>query len=194
MSASIEAGIDWTVFAYSLADVLNGLREDATFGLEVDDGDFDDFGEPTSSRYMQFRAFGPGWLRCEVVSNAFLPPEHQFKPEQEQQLADMGWSQPGDEHEQGSPNHYLDVETVWVDFVADLAVRVFRDIWSVDRIEQIVGAADDMRRFRWLAVPDGLSCVTVKLPGARAWMDVEVHTPLSRTRHELVQVGSGQAS
>ena len=156
MSTAIESGVDWTAFSYSLAQVLRKLRQDATFGLQMDDGEVDEFGEPSAPKYLQFRAYGPGWLRCEVVSNTYLPPEHQFSPTQEQQLAAMGWASPGHEDENGSPNHYLDVETVWVDFVADLVVRVFRDVWSVTRIEQIIGDADDMRRFCWLAVPDEL--------------------------------------
>jgi hypothetical protein len=151
VSPAIQAGIDWAAFSYSLAHVLRRLRPDSTFSLEMNDGD-----EHDAARYMQFCAYGPGMLRCEVVSNDFLPPERKHSIVDLRWLADAGWGEPGDTDGRGSPNHYLDVAIEWVDFAADLAVRVFRDLWGVTELTEIVADLDDLRRFRWLAVPDKL--------------------------------------
>jgi hypothetical protein len=155
MAEALMDEVDWPSFSYSLADVLVHLSDDETFSMQKDDGQVDEFGEPDALRYVQVCAYGSGWLRCEVVSNRFLPPDHQHSLEHEEMLRAAGWNEPSDD-EEASPNWYVDIESAWVDFAADMIGAVFRDVWGVTRVSQIVGDEHDVRRFRWRELPDDL--------------------------------------
>jgi hypothetical protein len=155
MAEALTDGVDWPSFSYSLADVLARMPDDETFSLQKDDGEVDEFGEPDTPKYVQVCAYGNSWLRCEVASNRFLPPEQQHSAEQEEMLRATGWNEPSDD-EEASPNWYVDIETAWVDFAADMIGAVFSEVWGVTRVSQIVGDKDDVRRFRWRELPDDL--------------------------------------
>lgn len=153
---ALGSSVDWPALSYSIADLLCRVEQDSSFSFEKFDGEFDEFDLHVTSRYVQFCAHGPGWLRCEVVSNRFLPQSEQHSAAQERELDEMGWNAPDDDDGSGSPNWWIDVELVWVDFAADMVVQVFRDVWGVERLEQLVCDKDRLRHFRWLELPEAL--------------------------------------
>lgn len=131
----------WTIFSASLARLLRQTPQDDSFGMRsARDG----------ARYVQFCAYGPGRLRCEVVSNEYLPSERRHTVENLRWLAQEGWGEPGDIEGPGSPNHYIDVDVEWADFAADMAVRVFRDLWDVGGFTEIVIDEAVHHRFRFV--------------------------------------------
>lgn len=131
----------WTTFSASLARLLRQTPQDDSFGMQV---------ARDNVRYVQFCAYGPGRLRCEVVSNEYLPRERRHTVKDLRWLANQGWGEPGDVEGQGSPNHYLDVDVEWADFAADMAVRVFRDLWGLGGFDQILIDEAVLHRFQFV--------------------------------------------
>lgn len=139
----MSALIDWLRFSAWLAHVLSVLPENESFGLMLESDD-DDSG---AARYVQFCAYGPGMLRCEVVSNEYLAASRQHTTEDLSWLADQGWGEPNEDDPQGSPNHYLDVAVEWSELAADLAVRVLRDLWGVTKASELSTGEEEMREY-----------------------------------------------
>lgn len=148
----------WLDLGHSLAEALRDLDEDETLSMHVPttgcEGE-DLFGESYCDRYLQFCAYGPGWLRCEVVSNEFLCPTHAHSRREERHLVRMGWNAPRRDDPQGSPNFWVDVETVWVDFVADMVLRVLRETWRVEDPRELL-LSDPHDVYVALALPASL--------------------------------------
>lgn len=142
--------VPWASFAASVAATARGLRNDGTFAIYRDDGEEDDFG-PSTPKYVQFCRYDETMLRCEVVSNAYLPADHRWTPEQEAALVAMGWNRPDQDDDTASPNWYLDVALVWAETGVDRVVRVLRDLWGVERMDDLM--VDDLRRWRWVDTP-----------------------------------------
>ena len=98
--------------AYSLEQYLASMPEDAIFTLYVDeqarrgfDPDLDGY-----PRYVQFCAYEGGMVRCEVVSNTYLPADMQHTIDDLITMRSDGWTLPDDEHVSGSPNLYVDTD------------------------------------------------------------------------------------
>lgn len=149
MSTALTTDTVWTSFSDSLARALRETPQDDSFALELESDD-----DSGACRYVQFCAYGPGRIRCEVVSNEYLALSLKHTVADLRWLAAQGWGEPGDTNGQGSTNHYLDVDVEWVEFAADQVVRVFRDLWSVADIGEIVADRDLIDRLGWVA-PEG---------------------------------------
>ena len=143
----------WASFAASVAATARRLPNDGTFALYREEGEEDDFG-PSTPKYVQLCRWDETMLRCEVVSNTYLPPEHQWTPEQESRLVAMGWSRPDPDESTASPNWNLDVQLAWAEAGADRIVRVLRDLWGARYMNDVM--VDDPRRWRWVDAPEDL--------------------------------------
>lgn len=148
--------IPWMSFAASVAATVRRLPDDGTFVLHRDEGELDDFGHPHTPKYAQFCRWSSSMLRCEVVSNAFLPEEHHWSPAEEVRLLAMGWKCPDPDEPTASPNWHLDVALVWAEVGVDRVVQVLRDLWGARVMSDVVLDAKDLRRFRWTDVPEDL--------------------------------------
>lgn len=151
--------LTWADLAYSLGQHLASMPEDATFTLYVDeqarpgfDPDLDGY-----PRYVQFCAYEGGMLRCEVVSNTYLPPDMQHSIDDLIAMRADGWTLPDDEHVSGSPNLYVDIDADDAAEVAAMVVRVFQDVWHVADAGGVRCDAAALRgrhAFRVLEAPD----------------------------------------
>ena len=146
MTMTTTADSVWTSFAESLAQALRETPQDEFFAMELECDD-----DSGACRYVQFCAYGPGRIRCEVVSNEYLAASLRHTVADLRWLAEQGWGEPGDTDGQGSPNHYLDVDVEWAEFAADQIVRVFRELWGVSDLHEIVVDRSLARRLRWIA-------------------------------------------
>ncbi len=104
-----------------------------------------------AGRYVQFCAYGPGMIRCEVVSNEYLAEELHAHRRRPAVARHQGWGEPGDIDGQGSPNHYLDVDVAWAEFAADQIVRVFREPVGRHRDPRDLVDRSIVQRFRGIA-------------------------------------------
>ena len=136
----------WSSLGATLAQVLRETPEDEFFAMELACDD-----DSGASRYVQFCAYGPGMIRCEVVSNEYLAESCMHTVEDLRWLAGQGWGEPGDIDGQGSLNHYLDVDAAWAEFAADQIIRVFRELWGVTGIHEIYIDRSIVQRFRGIA-------------------------------------------
>ncbi len=149
MSAATSDDV-WSQFSASLAQLLRETPTDDHVVLELECDD-----DSGAAPYVQFCAYGPGRIRCEVVSNEYLARSRRHSVEDLRWLAHEGWGEPGDVKGGGSPNHYLDVDVEWADLAADLAIWVLRDLWGVTDVHrEILMDADALRRFRWVSSAD----------------------------------------
>ncbi len=125
--------ITWNDLSYSLARHLESMPDGADFLLSVDDSGRPDHDEQLDGHplYVQFCAFGGDMVRCEVVSNRYLPEERQHSVDDLIALRADGWRLPGDENINGSPNLYLDGARSETDDAAVMVMQVFRRIWGV---------------------------------------------------------------
>lgn len=127
---------DWNVFAYTLGRRFASMKDGETFTIEGPPDDLDN-PESGSQRYIQFCCFDGGQsIRCEVVSNSYLPEGLKHSVEDLVTLRMAGWSLPtvlpGEDEGSGSTNLFLDVE-VGAAAVAIEAVWVaMRDVWSAE--------------------------------------------------------------
>ena len=140
----------WASFAASVAATARALPDNGTFALYREEVDRDDFGSSTP-KYVQVCRYGGSMLRCEVVSNAYLPRLYAWTPEQEATLVSMGWNRPAPDDATASPNWYLDVALVWAEAGVDRIVRVLRDLWGAERLRDVV--VDDLGRWQWVDTP-----------------------------------------
>lgn len=123
--------LGWRVFSRRLAQYLLWMRDDRTMVLEVGVEE-----EPLdgAAPYVQFAEFGPGMIRAEVSSNAYLASEHRLDQGREFLLRRMGWQlEPGG-------NWFLHAEQDGVDDVADLVVRVLREVFAVSSRRDLVAS------------------------------------------------------
>lgn len=155
MNAVRRSDMPWASFAASVADLARRLPDDGTFVLYCDENGEDDVGS-TWPKYVQLCRYGDAMLRCEVVSNTYLPTAHRWTPEQELGLVSMGWRRPDPEDETASPNWYLDVSLAWAETGVERIVRVLRDLWGARVLSDVVLNESDLRRFRWIDTPEDL--------------------------------------
>ena len=125
--------MNWHDLAYSIARHLESMADDTYFSLYVDDSgrpghdaEFD--GHPL---YVQFCAYDGDMVRCEVVSNRYLPEDRQHSVDALIALRADGWRLPADENINGSPNLFIDVPRSGLDLAAAMVTRVFRRTWGV---------------------------------------------------------------
>ncbi|MEV7396706.1 hypothetical protein [Aeromicrobium sp. NPDC092404] len=88
----------WDDLEHSLARHLPTMPDDAIFTVYVDessrpgfDADFDDH-----PRYVQLLAYGDGMVRCEVVSNTYLPDDMRHTIDDLIRPRADGWNLPAD--------------------------------------------------------------------------------------------------
>ena len=118
---AIEAA--WVELRQRVADRLAAMGEDETYLLEVPD-DEDLLG---ASPYCQVLA-GPGVLRVEAVSNAYLDDSLLLDGEQEARLEGIGFEAPSDP-ELG--NFWVDLEQREADRAAWMMVEALRQVYGV---------------------------------------------------------------
>ena len=161
MSPARTTDAEWASFSASLARLLRKTPTDDTFAIELPCDD-----DSGAAPYVQFCAYGPGRIRCEVVSNEYLARSRRHSVEDLRWLAHEGWGEPGDVNGAGSPHHYLDVDVEWAELAADQAVRVLRDLWGVtDLHREVFMDADALRRFRWVATNSVDRTTSSSMPG-----------------------------
>ena len=123
----------WARFRARLADVIAGLEGDEAFWFDLEVG-IDDADLPGAAPYVQFMAWGDDRIRGEVVSNAYLDERFRLSEDDERLLLELGWTAPthgrGDEHDSGSANFHLDVETREADRLAVMTVRALREVFG----------------------------------------------------------------
>jgi hypothetical protein len=122
---------EWERFGERLALALASLAVDQVLVVSAKRG----------GAYVQFlRARGDAGasrLRCEAVSNEYLPDEHRLGEEQLRELAALGWNAPthgakGRRVRGGSPNfHRVFEEPFRCEAIAGLAVRTLADVLDV---------------------------------------------------------------
>ncbi|KQP82165.1 hypothetical protein [Aeromicrobium sp. Leaf291] len=156
MTTGRSAAIPWASFAASLADMARRLPADGSFILHRDEGERDDFDLPRTPKYVQVCRWDAAMLRCEVVSNTYLPEGHHWTASEEHLLVAMGWLRPDPDDPTASPNWCLDVEMVWAEAGVDRIVRVLRDLWGARVMSDVVLDAEDLRQFRWIDTPEDL--------------------------------------
>ncbi|NRQ50419.1 TY-Chap domain-containing protein [Aeromicrobium stalagmiti] len=152
------SGLTWHDLEFSLGRHLQVMPDDEIFTLYVDEPDRPGFDPDFDScaRYVQFCSYDQGWVRCEVVSNKYLP--HDLKHSVDDLIAMRvdGWTLPGDEDGSGSPNIYLDVEVCDAAAASARVMRVFREVWHVADAGGVTCDADALRgrhAFRVLEAP-----------------------------------------
>lgn len=100
-------------------------------------------------RYVQFCAYGPGMVRCEVVGNAYLPPNMRHCVGDLVSLRMMGWRLPAEVQNEvgdsGSPNLFMDVHADETARAAEATITTFREIWGVASPDGIVTDAEMLR-------------------------------------------------
>lgn len=152
------AALTWEDLTFSLARHLESMPTDSYFSLYVDDSGRPGFEADLDDHplYVQFCAFGEQMVRCEVVSNEFLPADRQHSVDDLIAMRLDGWTLPSDEHVHGSPNIHLDVHTDDADRAAAMVMRVFQVVWQVTTADGIITDARHLRgrhAFRVLDAP-----------------------------------------
>lgn len=134
---------DWDTVAQSLEARLLTLEDGESFVL---DGPLDDENDPDggSSRYVQFCAYNGGEsIRCEVVSNSYLPTHLRHSIDDLVTLRIAGWTLPtalpGEDEESGSYNLFLDVDGDDAAAGAKAVCVALRDLWSMSPYEFVTG-------------------------------------------------------
>ncbi len=126
----------WPQFSTSLADALSALDEDQYLILERKDRPW----------FVQFAAQGNYGLSAELVSNAYLGPEHRLSDGSIETAAALGWAAPTgapdeatpDKDPDGSPNFFHEwARPVAFDDVARLAVDTLVDVLQVTHPGQL---------------------------------------------------------
>jgi hypothetical protein len=145
--------IPWSSFAASLADVARRLPGGGVFVMHLDERTGERLG-PEWVKYVQLCRWGGTMLRCEVVSNTYLPPEHGWTPEQEAQLSSIGWCVPDPGEPTASPNWYLDVHLAWAEAGIDRIIRVLRDVWGARMLDDVLIDRSSVGRLRWIDTPE----------------------------------------
>lgn len=151
------SGLTWDDLEHSLGLHLASMPADAIFTLYVAEAERPGF-DPVFDgypRYVQFLAYDDA-VRCEVVSNTYLPPELQHSVDDLIALRLDGWTLPTDEHVSGSPNIFLDVPATEGAVAAAMTMRVFREVWHVADAGGVTCDAEDLRgrhAFRVLSAP-----------------------------------------
>ncbi|TXG91691.1 hypothetical protein DW322_17715 [Rhodococcus rhodnii] len=118
----------WVDFRSALAELVAEMHEDDLLTL---DPVWETF--PTD-RGVQCFCWSEGTIRLEIPSNHYLTFEDKLTVDDEQWLVDAGLNPPsgrpgsaGD----GSPAFWLDTAPRYADRIADIAVRVLRDLWGI---------------------------------------------------------------
>ena len=126
--------VGWRVFARRLARYLDWMHGDRTMVLQVAVDEPADGAAP----YVQFAELGPGMIRAEVSSNTYLAAEHRLDDGRQFLLRRMGWQlEPGG-------NWFIHVEQARTDEVAELVVRVLREVFAVASRRDLVASRDVM--------------------------------------------------
>ena len=140
----------WESLSRSLAVTIRSLRDGDSFTIcrEEPDAECDELGDRELPRYLQVCRQADS-VRFEVVSSTYLPPEHRWTSDQETALLAMGWNHPS-EAPSGGPNWFVDVDDAWLEVGTDMVVRVLRDLWDAQVLQDVVMDSDALRRFRWI--------------------------------------------
>ena len=113
----------WVQLRQRVADRLAAMDEDETFLLNVPDDDATLGATP----YCQVLA-GPGVLRIEAVSNAYLDDSLTLDGAQEARLEEIGFETPSEAH---SANFWADLEQREADRAAWMMVEALRQVYGV---------------------------------------------------------------
>ncbi len=134
---------DWDTVAQSLEARLLALADGESFVL---DGPLDNEDDPDggSSRYVQFCAYNDAKsIRCEVVSNSYLPEHLRHSIDDLVTLRTAGWSLPtalpDEEEGTGSYNLFLDVDVDDATVGAKAVCVALRDVWSMSPYAFVTG-------------------------------------------------------
>jgi len=134
----------WREFQAQLADRLAALEEDDVAIVEAMVGEEPECG---AAPYVQFCAFGDGMLRGEVASNHVLDERWELGEESVRALGELGYAAPtytpDEEPDDGSLNHYVDVEQGEADRLAVMATRALRDVFGVPHPALLSGDVAD---------------------------------------------------
>jgi hypothetical protein len=122
----------WEAFRAALSGVLSRMAVDTYLVLNVRPAEAD------SLHYVQFAQSGRSGFLAEAVSNRNLVGRSALSPQQEEQLADLGWQFP-------APRSTSDVNfsrqwpmPVPFDDVAALAVRTLREVYGANETSDLV--------------------------------------------------------
>lgn len=186
----------WRELSVALAACLRDLDED----------DYIIISHKFSGAFVQFVSQGAYGMRFEAVSNAYLPPQNQLAPEDQQRLLALGWQAPTyvqkegvQEPSDGSPNYYVDAEppVAYLD-VAQSAIQGLRLAYHVRHPGELQYKANDIDggpiRFPSLKLkrqPPELSPETTATepraadpkPSAKSW---DWNSPESRAQLQVV--------
>lgn len=132
-----ESGFDrdvdraWREFRGDLADHVAAMRDGGGLVLEPL---AEESGGPAGP-CVQFYAWGDQQVRCEVPSNLHLSEDRHLSPQDEALLLQLGWQTPSRDRDApedgGSPAFWMDLPSSWADRLAEVAVRVLREVWGV---------------------------------------------------------------
>ncbi|WP_072688275.1 T3SS (YopN, CesT) and YbjN peptide-binding chaperone 1 [Rhodococcus marinonascens] len=121
----------WSAFRRLLSDHVAEMQVD---DLLILDSTFDTDRDAVP-RCVQFLAWAPDTVRCEVPSNHFLVGNRSLAAVEEARLVDLGWNPPtctpGEPAGNGSPAFWVDKPASWADQLAAMTVIVFRELWGV---------------------------------------------------------------
>lgn len=126
--------VGWRVFARRLARYLDWMHGDRTMVLQVAVDEPADGAAP----YVQFAELGPGMIRAEVSSNTYLAAEHRLDDGREFLLRRMGWQL------ESRGNWFIHAEQGRTDEVAELVVRVLREVFAVESRRDLAASHDVM--------------------------------------------------
>jgi hypothetical protein len=126
-NGGLDDGGAWDEFADALAGYLATMgADDDHLVVETPDSGPDEGATP----YAQFCVAGPGWLRAEVSSNAFLAEPFKLTDDQvELMTEDLGWRLPDDPGE--GRNFVVEKAVEDADSIAYLVREVFQDFFGI---------------------------------------------------------------
>lgn len=88
--------------------------------------------------YIQFAtAKGSGIINAEVVSNAFIPKDHQIPEDRVQKLLDAGWTAPDHEMANYSRRFTFDANNLDYDTLIDEINFIAREVFATEFPEEL---------------------------------------------------------
>ena len=133
-ASSAEPELSWADFEARLARVLGRMAPDSFLLLLVNRED--------CNYFVQFAQGGEEGFRAEAVGNAYLRGRWVLAPAKEQRLAELGWVRPV-QQAQVAPEESRNFFHEWpapppYEEIAGLAVRSLREVYEVDRPDELL--------------------------------------------------------